>query len=282
MSDIISYQFLGASGTARQKCPALLGCPYDGTASFRPGARFGPQAIRQASAGLETYSPDLDMDIEDGDVEDGGDLGLPFGDREAALNTVRANVATILDNGRIPFLLGGEHTVSIPAVSEVSARYDGLKVIQLDAHLDLRQQYLQETVCHATVMRRISEVVGSENVRQLGVRSGTRDEWQLAKEWGTVADQDFDIARWIGETPAYLTVDLDVFDPGVMGGTGTPEPGGWTYGDFVSFLRGIFPVHWVGVDVVELSPHYDPSGASSVLAAKVVRDLILVLAAGNR
>ena len=313
MADFMESRFLGASvvgavpqGTRPSEVsinyPVLLGCPYDGTASFRPGARFAPPAIRQASQGLETYSPDLDRDLEDIYIQDLGDLELPFADQSQVFAMIRRQVNNILELKGIPLILGGEHTISIPVVSEILSHQPSLKIIQLDAHLDLRDDYLGDKICHATVMRRLTELVGWENILQLGIRSGTREEWQLARNHHTIANSivipakagiqtepnEF-ISRWVGESPVYLTVDLDVFDPGVMGGVGTPEPGGWFYPDFVQFMKqlqsltlrhcerseAISPI--VGIDVVELSPHYDPSGASSILAAKVVRELILLL-----
>jgi agmatinase len=277
MSEFLDYRFLNASPQGAKGCPVLLGCPYDGTASYRPGARFAPLAIRQASIGLETYSHELDRDLEDRPFEDIGDLELPQGDKSKSLSSIGRAVASICDQSKIPFCLGGEHTISIPAVSEILKRHSSLKLVQLDAHLDLRQQYLGEEICHATVMRRIADLVGWKNIRQLGVRSGAREEWQLAKNHGTLETDYDEIVKWAGGSPMYLTVDLDVFDPGVMGGTGTPEPGGWYYFDFLLFIQKCHSLTWAAMDVVELSPHYDPSGASSILAAKVVRDLLLTL-----
>ncbi len=277
MTDVVDHRYLSASSQTTHCCPVLFGCPFDGTVSFRSGARFGPQAIRQASQGLETYSPDLDHDLEDIEFQDIGDLELPSEDIDHALNIIRQQASTILDQKKIPLALGGEHTITLPIITELTSRHPSLKVIQLDAHLDLRDRYLEDTICHATVMRRISDNVGIENILQLGVRSGTREEWRLAKKHNTTALPKDGISHWTGEHPAYLTVDLDVFDPGVMGGTGTPEPGGWTYPDFANLIKQFNAINWVGMDVVELSPHYDPSGASSILAAKVVRDLIMIL-----
>jgi len=277
MADYLDYRFLGAVRKVPKGCPVILGCPYDGTSSFRPGTRFAPPAIRQASIGLETYSHELDRDLEDHPFEDIGDLELPQGDKAQALESIRNAVSSICDEDKIPFCLGGEHTISIPIVSEMHKRHPSLKVIQLDAHLDVRQHYLGEAICHASVMHRIADIVGWNNVLQIGARSGTREEWQLAKSHGTLWSSDGDISRWIGDSPVYLTVDLDVFDPGVMGGIGTPEPGGWNYFDFLTLIRQCHSATWVGMDVVELSPHYDPTGASAILAAKVVRDLLLLI-----
>jgi agmatinase len=297
MSDFLQSCFLEANrsvtpGGRPNGCPVLLGCPYDGTASFRPGARFAPAAIRHASQGLESYSPNLDLDLEDISFQDLGDLELPFADQAKAFSIISSHVDTILNQNNISVVLGGEHTITIPIIQALLKHFpsviaseakqsSALKIIQLDAHLDLRDDYLGDKTCHATVMRRISELVGWDNILQLGVRSGTRQEWQLATNHHTIGKLD-DIAHWVGAdlscTPSvYLTVDLDVFDPGVMGGVGTPEPGGWFYSDFLQFMKQLHSIHLVGLDVVELSPHYDPSGASSILAAKVVRELILLL-----
>lgn len=276
MSNVIDYRYLSASSHVSHRCPILFGCPFDATVSFRSGARFGPQAIRRVSDGLESYSPDFDYDLDDIEFEDIGDLELPADDIDRALKIIRKKTSVILDQGNIPLALGGEHTVTLPIVSELRSRHSFLKVIQLDAHLDLRNQYLGDNICHATVMRRISETVGIDNILQLGVRSGTREEWQLAKKHNTIDIPKNGISQWIGSSPAYLTVDLDVFDPGVMGGTGTPEPGGWNYRDFVELIKQFQDCNWVGMDVVELAPEHDPTGASSMLAAKVVRDLIML------
>ncbi len=277
MADVADYRYLGASSQTTHRCPVLFGCPFDGTVSFRSGARFGPQAIRQASQGLETYSPDFDHDLKDIEFQDIGDLELPSEDIIHTLNIIRQQASTILDQKKIPLALGGEHTITLPIITELTSRYPSLKVIQLDAHLDLRNQYLEDTICHATVMLRISDIVGIDNILQLGVRSGTREEWQLAKKHNTTELSQNGISHWIVDSPAYLTVDLDIFDPGMMGGTGNPEPGGWTYPDFANLIKQFHAINWVGMDVVELSPHYDPTGASSMLAAKVVRDLIMIL-----
>jgi agmatinase len=274
MSDI---RYLSASSRTTHRCPILFGCPFDATVSFRSGARFGPQAIRQVSDGLESYSPDFDIDLDDIEFQDIGDLELPLDDVDRALEKIRQQTSVILDQGNIPLALGGEHTITLPIIQELHSRHPSLKVIQLDAHLDLRHRYLDDTICHATVMRRVVESVGIENILQRGVRSGTREEWQLAKKHNTIDIPQNGIPQWIDSSPAYLTVDLDVFDPGVMGGTGTPEPGGWNYRDFAELIKQFQGCNWVGMDVVELAPEHDPTGASSILAAKVVRDLIMLL-----
>ncbi len=257
----------------------VMGAPFDGTVSFRPGARFGPEAIRAASDGLETWSPVLDLDLQDVSYADAGDLELPMGDVPAALALIREAARRALEHGAVPFLLGGEHLVSLPAIEAVHERYSDLVVVQLDAHADQREHYLGVRLSHACVMRRVAELTGLERIRQLGIRSGTREEYALMREHGTLStfrQQDLaGLRAWIGGRPLYLSVDLDVFDPGCFPGTGTPEPGGIDWWTFQRFLQAIAGCRIVGLDVVELAPQLDASGCSSVLAAKCVREMLL-------
>lgn len=261
----------------------IIGAPFDGTVSFRPGARFGPSAIRDASDGLETWSPLLDADLEQIRYVDVGDLELPMGNSEAVLAIIRETVDECLADESIPFVLGGEHLVSLPAIEAVFDKYPDLVVVQLDAHADQREDYLGVKLSHACVMRRVSEVIGDENLRQLGIRSGTRDEYNKMRQFGTLTtfrEEDLDeLVEWIADRPVYLTVDLDVFDPACFPGTGTPEPGGIDWWAFQRFIKLMQACEIVGLDAVELAPQLDASGCSSVLAAKAVREMLLV--AGN-
>ena len=258
----------------------IIGAPFDGTVSFRPGARSGPDAIRSASDGLETYSPFLDADLEDVSYADAGDLELPMGDIGGVLATIREAVEECLADDAIPFLLGGEHLVSLPAIEAVYEKYPDLVVVQLDAHADQREDYMGVKLSHACVMRRVSEFLGEEHIRQLGIRSGTRREYRLMRDYGTMLtfrDEDLATLRsWIGSRPLYLTVDLDVFDPACFPGTGTPEAGGIDWWTFQRLIRALEGCDIVGLDAVELAPQLDASGCSSVLAAKAVREMLLV------
>jgi len=258
----------------------IIGAPFDGTVSFRPGARFGPAAIRDASDGVETYSPYLDGDLESIHYADAGDLELPMGDTKAVLSIIRETVDECLNDDVIPFLLGGEHLVTLPAVEMVYEKYPDLVVVQLDAHADQREDYLGIELSHACVMRRVSELIGDENIRQLGIRSGTKREYELMNSFSTLttflADDLDELIEWIGERPVYLTVDLDVFDPACFSGTGTPEPGGIDWWTFNRFIKVMHAVDIVGLDAVELAPQLDSSGCSSVLAAKAVREMLLL------
>lgn len=257
----------------------IIGAPFDGTVSFRPGARFGPTAIRHASDGIETYSPLQDRELESVSYADAGDLELPMGSVVSSLAIIREAVDDALTDGAVPFMLGGEHLVSLPAIEALFEKYPDLVVVQLDAHADQREDYLGVKLSHACVMRRVSELLGQEHIRQLGVRSGTRDEYRLMRDYGTLTtfreDDLNELRAWIGDRPLYLTVDLDVFDPASFPGTGTPEPGGIDWWTFQRFLAAIKGCDIVGLDAVELAPQLDSSGCSSVLAAKCVREMLL-------
>ncbi len=258
----------------------LFGAPFDGTVSFRTGTRFGPAAIRDVSDGVEIYSPVLDADLTQVSYADAGDLDLSSGDVKSVLATIREFANECVADDRVPFMLGGEHLVSLPVIEAVYAKYPGLVVVQLDAHADQRADYIGNPLSHACIIRRVSEFLGQENIRQIGIRSGTREEYALMREHGTLItfrDEDLKKLRdWIGERPLYLTVDLDVFDPAAFPGTGTPEPGGidwWTFQRFIQAIRGC---NVVGLDAVELAPKLDASDCSSVLAAKCVREMLLL------
>jgi agmatinase len=273
----VSARFIGAEGEFSKGDKVIFGAPYDCTASYRPGTRFGPDAIRAASDGLETYSPHLDADLEDLGFADIGNIPASFGAAAGALEMVQAATARILSGGGVPVMLGGEHSLTPAAVRAVTEQHGPVTVLQLDAHADLRQNYLGDPNSHACAMRRCIDA-GAELV-QVGIRSGPREEWAYMREHGTLVQLDYltmrlrDVAR-----PVYVTVDIDAFDPSLVGGTGTPEPGGIFWSDFERFVDAIVEsgVTVVGFDVMELAPQLDPTGVSNVVAAKVVRELLLV------
>ncbi|CAE08937.1 agmatinase [Synechococcus sp. WH 8103] len=260
----------------------LFGVPYDGTTSFRPGTRFGPAAIREVSQGLETYCPQLDLDLEDLAYADLGAVDIPFGAPEPVVNAVQQATTAVLDLGLKPLMLGGEHSISSGAVAAVANQHPDLVLVQLDAHADLREEWLGTRHSHACAMRRCLEVLPSGDLLQLAIRSGTRSEFHELHSSGRRMDDVQALrdamAPWTGR-PIYLTVDLDWFDPAVLPGTGTPEPGGFLWGDFAAVVDVLSGHRLVAGDVVELAPQLDSSGVSSVLAAKVTRSLILLLGA---
>ena len=260
----------------------LFGVPYDGTTSFRPGTRFGPAAIRDVSNGLETYCPQLDRDLEDLAFADLGAVDIPFGAPEPVLEAVRESTQAVLNLGLRPLMLGGEHSITAGAVAAVAAQHPDLVLVQLDAHADLRDSWLGSRHSHACAMRRCLEVLPSQQLFQLSIRSGTRVEFEELRNSGRLMADVQTLAgalQPLQGRPLYLTVDLDWFDPAVLPGTGTPEPGGYLWTDFAALVNVLHQHQLVAADVVELAPHLDPSGVSSVLAAKVTRSLLLLLGA---
>lgn len=272
--------FMGSRRDPEGCSVGLFGVPYDGTTSFRPGTRFGPAAIRDVSQGLETYCPQLNRDLEDLTFADLGAVDIPFGAAEPVVDAVRLATMAVLDLGLRPLMLGGEHSISSGAVAAVAERHPDLVLVQLDAHADLRTEWLGSHHSHACAMRRCLEVLPSGDLLQLAIRSGTKEEFSELQRTGR---RMADVAA-LGEAlasaqgrPIYLTVDLDWFDPAVLPGTGTPEPGGYRWQDFAELVDVLRPHHLVAADVVELAPQLDGSGVSSVLAAKVTRSLLLLL-----
>jgi agmatinase len=276
----------GAIYMASRRDPAgcrvgLFGVPYDGTTSFRPGTRFGPAAIREVSSGLESYCPQLGLDLEDLAFADLGAVEIPFGAPEPVVAAVKAATEQVLALGLKPLMLGGEHSISSGAVAAVAAQHPELVLVQLDAHADLRHSWLGAHHSHACAMRRCLEVLPSGQLLQIAIRSGTKAEFSELRQTGRLVpiEQMAAALKPLRGKPLYLTVDLDWFDPAVLPGTGTPEPGGYLWSHFAALVDELRHHQLVGADVVELAPMLDPSGVSSVLAAKVTRSLLLLLGA---
>ena len=272
--------FMGARRDPSGCQVGVFGVPYDGTTSFRPGTRFGPAAIREVSSGLETYCPQLDRDLDTLAYADLGALNIAFGAPEPVVEAVKRATAHILALGLKPLMLGGEHSISSGAVAAVAKDHPDLVLVQLDAHADLRQTWLGASHSHACAMRRCLDVLPSGDLLQIAIRSGTAEEFSELHRSGRLIPlhQMSQKLSDLRGRPIYLTVDLDWFDPAVMPGTGTPEPGGFTWADFAALINELQYHHLVGADVVELAPQLDPSGISSVLAAKVTRSLLLLMA----
>ncbi len=259
----------------------LFGAPFDGTTSFRPGTRFGPAAIRNESFGIETYSPYCDRDLTEIKVFDGGDLDFPFGNTYKVLDTIYDYTKKILTDEKIPVMLGGEHLITLGAVRAVYEKYPDLHIIHLDAHTDLRDEYLGEPLTHSGVMKQIWNFLGDGRIYQLGIRSGEKHEFEFAKNHTRLYKFDLDEFRRIVEElkgkPVYFTLDLDVLDPSCFWGTGTPEAGGVTFKELLNAVLKLSDLNVVGCDINELSPHYDQSGASTALACKITREILLQL-----
>ena len=302
-------QFIGCDKEYEDAETVIFGAPYDSTTSFRPGTRFGPSAMRMESFGIETYSPLQDRDlVDDTKVFDSGDLELPFGAPEPALKLIEERAAQILADGKRPFLLGGEHLVTLGAFRAVHKKYPNVVVIHFDAHADLREDYLGNPLSHACVLRRIHDIVGDGRIFQFGIRSGTRDEFRFMTDGHVTTEpfasttlksvveklkspkveklksdetpnlstfQPFNLSTSV---PVYLTIDMDVLDPSEFPGTGTQEAGGFRYPQLVADIRLICEkLNVVAMDNVELSPGLDPTGRSTALACKFLRECLLAL-----
>lgn len=257
----------------------MVGMPYDGTTSYRPGTRFGPEAMRAASWGLETYSPKLDRDLEAVRYFDAGELDIPIGNRDAVLDMIYGAAQEVLAQNKRWFGIGGEHLVTYPAMRAYAEKYPDLGILHFDAHADLRNDYLGEKFSHATVLRRCVELISPDRLVQVGIRSGPREEFDWMRANGTLVERDDQVAaayRRLSGRPVYLTIDLDVLDPGVLPGTGTPEPGGFSFNELIDWLRRFEGLDVVGADVVELAPTLDPSSVSTAAACKVVRESLLL------
>lgn len=273
------HTFIGCDSEYDESKIVIFGAPFDSTTSYRPGTRFASSAMRNESFGIETYSPYQDKDLTDIKVFDGGDLELCFGSPESALNDIENFSSKILGSGKLPCMIGGEHLVTLGAVRAAVKKYPDLHIIHFDAHADLRDDYLGQKFSHACVMRRCHELVGDGKIFQFGIRSGDRKEFLWGKNHVTTNKFDFTglnkIAEKILNKPVYFTLDLDVLDPSCFPGTGTPEAGGVSFTELMSAIKSVSALNVVGIDVNELSPMLDQSGASTALACKLLREILL-------
>ena len=272
--------FIGCDNSYDEAEFVLFGVSFDSTASFRPGARFAPKAMRAESFGIETYSPYRDMDLEDIKIFDAGDPELCIGDANIALSQIEGFTAEILQGQKRPVMIGGEHLVTLGAVRSLVKKYPDLHIVHFDAHADLRDDYLGAKLSHATVMRRAWDLTGDGRIYQFGVRSGDRSEF--AWSGGHVHTQKFNFdgldetVKKLKGKPVYFTLDLDVLDPSIFPGTGTPEAGGVSFNELLAALNLLSPLSIVGFDMVELCPACDRSGTSTAVACKLLRELLMI------
>jgi agmatinase len=274
--------FIACDSEYEDSSIVLFGAGFDGTTSFRPGTRFAPSAIRNESFGIETYSPYQDKDMTDYKFFDSGELELPFGSVSRTLADISVRTSAILSDGKIPFMIGGEHLVTFGSVMAVKDEYEDLYIIHFDAHADLRDDYLGQKLSHACVLRRCHELVGDGHIFQFGIRSGDREEFVFAKEHTYMNKFNFDsLERTVQELKGknvYFTLDLDVLDPSVFPGTGTPEAGGVSFDELRKAVTLVCSeLNIVGCDVNELSPVYDQTGVSTAVACKIIREMLLAL-----
>lgn len=275
--------FIACDSSYDESHIVLFGAPFDGTTSFRPGTRFGPAEIRHQSFGLETYSPYQNVDLSDLKVFDCGDLELCYGNPEKVLEDIYKHTFQIIGDNKLPFMVGGEHLVTLACVRALYQKYNNLYMIHLDAHADLRDEYLGEKLSHACVIRRCHEILGDGRIFQLGIRSGDRQEFDWQLQGHTYMNRfNFSTLSYVIEqvkgVPVYLTVDLDVLDPSVFPGTGTPEGGGVTFDELRETVTALCTeLFVVGCDVNELSPVYDASGVSTAVAGKIIREMLIAI-----
>ncbi len=258
----------------------MLGLPFDGTVSYRSGSRFAPEQIRLASWGLEEYSPRFDKDINDCNFHDIGDLEFPLGNTVKSLELIKDNVKQIYDDGKRLLGIGGEHLVTYPEIVAISDVYgDDLAIIHFDAHTDLRDEYMGEKLSHSAVIKLCSSYVRPENIKQIGIRSGMKEEWEFMKRNNTFIkdNNDYKSLDCLLDKKIFITVDLDVLDPSVMSGTGTPESGGMSFNELMGWFEYLKKFDIIGADVVELAPDYDTSGCSTAVATKVIRELLMIM-----
>lgn len=279
--NIVNY--MGCDAEYEEADVVIFGAPFDSTTSFRPGTRFAGGAIRSDSYGLEVYSPYQDKELLENKVCDCGDLELAIGSSERVLEQIWECAVEILKDGKLPFLIGGEHLVTLGSVRAAAEKYPDMHIIHFDAHTDLRQDYLGVELSHACVIRRCWELLGDGRIHQFGIRSGEKEEFDWAKSGHTdfhpfTLDGLEEVIRELEGKPVYFTVDLDVMDPSVFPGTGTPEPGGV---DFLTAMRGVTEVcqrvNLIGCDVNELCPPCDPTGASTAVACKIIREMLIAI-----
>ena len=275
--------FIGCDASFEEAAIVLFGAPFDSTTSFRPGARFGSAAMRHESFGLETYSPYQDKDLADYKVFDSGDLELCFGSSEYALKEIEERASLIINHGKLPVLIGGEHLVTLGAVRAAVKEWKDLHIIHFDAHADLREDYLGASLSHACVMRRCHELLGDGRIHQFCIRSGDREEFRFAGQHTDMHKFDFSgLSELVTElkekkVPVYFTIDLDCLDPSIFPGTGTPEAGGVSFMELLNAMLLVSQTNVVAADVNELAPMLDTTGVSTATAGKVLRELLLSL-----
>ncbi len=277
-----NYSFIGCDADYEKSDIVIFGAPYDGTSSFRPGSRFAASRIRIDSYGLETYSPYLDRDLLIKHVHDAGDLDFVFGNRDLVLSNIREFATKLIEENKKPLMIGGEHLVTLPVVEALHEKFEDLVVLHFDAHTDLREDYMGEKLSHATVIKRVWEILGDNRIYQFGIRSGLKEEFKWAESGHTtlnkfgyeMLDQ---VINLIKHKPVYVTIDLDILDPSIFPGTGTPEPGGISFTDMMTIIKKLSTLNIIGADVVELAPDYDSTGVSTAVASKIIREMLLIL-----
>ena len=272
----LSKDFIGATNNYDKAKIVMLGLPYDCTCSNRAGTRFAPQSARLESVGIETYSVYFDKDMEETEFFDIGDLEYPFGNAKKALEITENNVDCIYNDNKKLLGIGGEHLITLASVKSVLKKFDNVAVIQFDAHTDLREQYLGETLTHSGVMYQIAQLIGYDNIAQIGLRSGEKEEFDLVKKYNTLISTPKELDKFKNKN-IFLTIDLDVLDPSLMSGVGTPEAGGMTYKELMEWVVYLKDFNIIGADIMELAPDIDTTKTSTATACKLIREILMIL-----
>lgn len=285
LNDLIKRgkNYEGCTATFEEAKIILYGAGFDGTSSFRPGSRFAPLAIRSETYfAQEDYSPYFDRDLTQHAVHDLGDVDVVFGNTIKTMERIETVSENLVSYNKKPVCLGGEHLVTLPAIKPLIKKYPNLHIIQMDAHLDLMDELFGNKYSHGSVMRRIHDILGdSGQIYQVGIRSGSKAEYEFARQNTRLFEfNTLEFLKNIHELnnkPIYLTLDLDLFDPSLISGTGTPEAGGIFFQEYIDVLKKLDKLNIVGADVVELSPQIDPTHVSSIVASKILRELLLII-----
>lgn len=272
----LSKDFIGANPDYNSSKIVMLGMPYDCTCSNRAGTRFAPQAARLESIGIETYSVYFNSEMENLNFYDAGDLEYPFGNAKRALNITEENVDCIYNDNKKLLGIGGEHLITLASVKSVLKKYDNVAVIQFDAHTDLREQYLGEELTHSGVMYRIAKLIGYENIAQIGLRSGEKKEFEIVRKYNTLKTKKEQLDKFKDKN-IFLTIDLDVLDPSLMSGVGTPEAGGLSYVELMEWLIYLKDFNIIGADIMELAPDIDITKTSTATTCKLIREVLNLL-----
>jgi agmatinase len=278
----VSPKFIACDRSLSEARIVVYGVPFEGRVNLRKGADAGPRDLRLASDSIETYSPVLDRDLEDLALADIGDCELPDGapPREQ-LDAAREQIAAWWRPGLLPFMLGGDHTATVPVIEAIAPAIPNLKILQLDAHPDLREEFLGERYNYASAMARVMDTVPPERVYQVGMRTGAREEYTRRRPsfLPLLAGHPVDVVRRLLPElrghPLYVTIDVDVLDPSEAPGTGSPEPGGLRVPELVEIVRMLDGCDVVGGDLVEVAHAWDPSGRTGIAASWVIREALL-------
>lgn len=272
----LDKNFIGSSDDFDSSNIVILGMPFDGTCTNRPGTRFAPQQIRVESVGIEEYSVYFDKELSELGFYDAGDLELPFGAPKEALDVIEKNTDEIYSCNKKILGIGGEHLVTLGTIKGLLKHHKDIAVVQFDAHADLRENYLDIELTHSGVMRQIANLIGFENIMQIGIRSGEKIEFELMKKHSTLAFEPTELEKFKNKK-IFVTIDLDVLDPSLMSGTGTPEAGGFTYKELMKWIVELKKYNIIGADVVELAPDLDVTKVSTATACKLIREVLMIL-----